>query len=264
MQEKIKNIIDKFLCESNFDNDDSYNYEIDKHLSIKFSGYGCNPYENISSFITITLSQDFKNDKKKYSKNVLINPKDRSKLKAILEDSINEMVTHLRDDMSEKIKDIVDRFMKDRLDPESIYKYWINHFYYVKFQPASINNSYRVYLGCQLPGYESVKSLVYQFQNGLLNDDNEGLSAVIMMLYRETEKMNNDNLEISYSCYKSVIADNDILRDEIEHLKKESQAWKDKYFKEKMDHTTTKSRIIYAKHILNGNRDKDVVEHTEF
>jgi hypothetical protein len=28
-----------------------------------------------------------------------------------------------------------------------------------------------------------------------------------------------------------------------------------------MEHTTTKSRIIFAKHILDGNRDEKVIEH---
>ena len=37
-----------------------------------------------------------------------------------------------------------------------------------------------------------------------------------------------------------------------------------KYFQEKMKHTTTEARIVYAKHILDGNRDKDVVENTRF
>jgi hypothetical protein len=76
-----------------------------------------------------------------------------------------------------------------------------------------------------------------------------------------TEKINSSNLSINYDYYKSVIADNDRLRDEINHLKKESQTWKEKYLKEKMDHTTTEARIVYAKHILSGNRDKDVVEN---
>ena len=76
-----------------------------------------------------------------------------------------------------------------------------------------------------------------------------------------TEKINSSNLSINYDCYKSVIADNDSLRDEIKNLKKESQDWKDKYFQEKLAHTTTGARIVFAKKILSGERDKDVVEN---
>ena len=78
-----------------------------------------------------------------------------------------------------------------------------------------------------------------------------------------TEKIKSSNLSINYDCYKSVLSDNDRLRDEINHLKKECQSWKDKYFQEKLNHTTTEARIVYAKHILSGNRDKDLVENVK-
>jgi hypothetical protein len=74
------------------------------------------------------------------------------------------------------------------------------------------------------------------------------------------EKINSSNLSINYDCYKSVIADNDKLRNEINHLKKESQTWKDKYFQEKLAHTTTGARIVFAKKILSGERDEKVKE----
>ena len=117
---------------------------------------------------------------------------------------------------------------------------------------------------------------------GPLNDDNEGLAALILMIYREIEKMNKDGISISYDCYKSVIADNDKLREQIKTLEKEVETWKrasvenhnaylsamsgyadyqNKYIQEKMDHTTTSARIVFAKHILNGNRDENVIEH---
>jgi FtsZ-binding cell division protein ZapB len=124
-------------------------------------------------------------------------------------------------------------------------------------------NHIRVYLGVELPGYEFCTSWVYEIYYGPLNDADKGLAAFIEMHYKDIEKMNKSNVSISYDCYKSVIADNDRLRDEINHLKKESQAWKDKYFQEKLDHTTTEARIVYAKHILSGNRDKDVVENVK-
>ena len=97
-----------------------------------------------------------------------------------------------------------------------------------------------------------------------------------------TEKMNNSNISIGYDLYKSVLKDNDKLREEIKTLEKEVETWKrasvenhnaylsamsgyadyqNKYIQEKMDHTTTSARIVFAKHILNGNRDENVIEH---
>jgi hypothetical protein len=75
--------------------------------------------------------------------------------------------------------------------------------------------------------------------------------------------MNSSNVSIGYDLYKSVLADNDNLREEIKQLKKQSEDWHNKYIKEKMDHTSTSARIIFAKHILSGNRDENVIEHME-
>jgi hypothetical protein len=165
--------------------------------------------------------------------------------------------------MTEKIKEIVDQYLKDD-DPLVFWKYRLDQNYYVKFQALLEKHYIRVYLGVELPGYESITSTVYEMQNGPLNDDNKGLAALVEMQYMNAEKINKSNVSINYDCYKSVLKDNDKLRDEIKHLEKESQAWKDKYFQEKMKHTTTEARIVYAKHILDGNRDKDVVENTRF
>ena len=96
-----------------------------------------------------------------------------------------------------------------------------------------------------------------------------------------TEK---DSFSIGYDLYKSVLSDNERLREHINTLEKEIETWKnasvenhgayqsamkyakdwkDKYIKEKMDHTTTSARIVFAKHILDGNRDERVLEHME-
>ena len=80
---------------------------------------------------------------------------------------------------------------------------------------------------------------------------------------KEIEKMNKDSISIGYNVYKSVLNDNDKLRDEVKHLKEQSELWKQKYFKEKMDHTTTESRIVFAKKILSGERDERVIEHMD-
>ena len=97
-----------------------------------------------------------------------------------------------------------------------------------------------------------------------------------------TEKMNKDGISIGYDLYKSVLSDNDKLRQQIQTLEKEVETWKraavenhgayqsamsayadyqNKYIQEKMDHTTTSARIVFAKHILDGNRDERVIEH---
>lgn len=174
--------------------------------------------------------------------------------------------------MTEKIKEILVEFLKDKIRNKSIYKYRINHSYYVKFEPISKDDCIRVYLGCELPGYESVKSEVYKFSYGTLNDDIEGLADFVLMLYKETEKMNSSNVSIGYNCYKSVLTDNDALREKVKQLEKEVEEYqqkylleqkkyeeyRDKYFEEKLNHTTTEARIVFAQHILSGNREERV------
>jgi hypothetical protein len=78
-----------------------------------------------------------------------------------------------------------------------------------------------------------------------------------------TEKMNSSNVSIGYDLYKSVLKDNDNLREEIKELKKQSEYWHQKYIQEKMDHTTTKCRAVYAKKILSGERDENVILHMD-
>ena len=75
-------------------------------------------------------------------------------------------------------------------------------------------------------------------------------------------KLNSNNVSISYDLYKSVLADNDKLREEVKQLKKISEDWHQKYIQEKMDHTTTKCRAVFAKKILSGESDDKVTEFT--
>jgi hypothetical protein len=163
--------------------------------------------------------------------------------------------------MTDKIIEIVNQYFKDSNDSWDTYKYRINDSYWVKFQPMMIKNHIRVYLGVELPGYEYVTSGVYEIYFGALNDADKGLAAFIEMQYRNAERMNKSNVSINYDCYNSVLADNDKLRDEIKHLKKQSEDWHNKYIQEKMDHTTTQARIVFAKKILSGERDERVIEH---
>jgi hypothetical protein len=165
--------------------------------------------------------------------------------------------------MTEKIKEIVDQFFKDTYNSWGTYQYKINSSYWVKFQPTMQKNHIRVYLYFELDGFEFSNASVYEMQNGPLNDDNKGLAALVEMQYRDAERMNSSNVSIGYDLYKSVLADNNKLREEIENLKKQAEDWHQKYIQEKMDHTSTSARIIFAKHILSGNRDENVIEHME-
>jgi hypothetical protein len=165
--------------------------------------------------------------------------------------------------MKEKIKEIVHKFFDDCNDSWDTYKYKLDDAYWVKFQPMMIKNHIRVYLGVELPGYEYVTSGVYEVYYGPLNDADKGLAAFIEMQYRNAEKMNSYNVSIGYDLYKSVLKDNDNLREEIKELKKLAEDWHQKYIQEKMQHTTTGARIVFAKHILDGNRDENVIEHME-
>jgi hypothetical protein len=163
--------------------------------------------------------------------------------------------------MTEKIKEIVNQYFKDSNELWDTYKYSINDSYWVKFQPLMQKNHIRVYLGVDLPGFEYVTSGVYEIYYGILNDADKGLAAFIEMQYRDAERRNSSNISIGYDLYKSVLADNNKLREEIENLKKLAEDWHQKYIQEKMDHTSTSARIVFAKHILSGNRDERVIEH---
>jgi cell division septum initiation protein DivIVA len=115
------------------------------------------------------------------------------------------------------------------------------------------------------------------------------------MIYREIEKMNSDSVSIGYDIYKSVITDNDKLREEIKVLEHQVKTWKtmsesndsnfnfamnsgaktfqellqekrdhtktkDLLEKEKRDHIETQARIVFAQHILSKNREEIVRE----
>lgn len=200
--------------------------------------------------------------------------------------------------MTEKIKEIVEQFLEDRKEYNSSYKYRLNHSYYVKFQHTIRTDTIRVILGIELPGYQRQTSDVYKFSYGPLNDDNEGLAALIYMQYKEAEETNKDSISVGYNLYKSVLIDNDALREKIKQLEKQVENWKqssienhnsylsairgyeeyqqkyllekkryeeyyDKFTDEKMAHTKTEARIVFAKHILSGNRDQKVMEHMD-
>ena len=165
--------------------------------------------------------------------------------------------------MTEKIKEIVDQFLVDWNDDQNTYKYRLNHCYYVKFENTLRSDFVRIYFGVELPGYEFVRSDVYKFSSYRLSNDDEGLAALIEMIYKEVENMNSENVSIGYNFYKSVLIDNDKLREENKFLEKSNKHWKDLYFQERTEHTKTKARIVFGQHILSGNREEKVKEFWE-
>ena len=145
--------------------------------------------------------------------------------------------------MEEKIKEVVDQFLEDRKEYQSSYKYRINHSYYVKLQHTNRTDCIRVILGVELPGYERQTSDVYKFSPYRLSNDDEGLATLIYMQYKEVEETNKDSISVGYNLYKSVLADNERLRDEIKRLK---------------------AKIKNAEHILNDNKNEAVMKNTKF
>lgn len=145
--------------------------------------------------------------------------------------------------MTEKIAEIVEQFLEDKKEYQSSYKYRLNSSYYVKFQHTNRTDCIRVILCVELPGYERQTSDVYKFSPYRLSNDDEGLAALIEMQYKEVEETNKDSISVGYNLYKSVLADNERLRDEIKQLK---------------------ARIKNAEHILNGNKDEYVTKNTKF
>ncbi len=81
-----------------------------------------------------------------------------------------------------------------------------------------------------------------------LKDNVSYLQAKVSDLKRINESIILDNNNKTKECYE--------LRNEVKRLGERLQ-------EEKNAHTTTQCRAIFAKHILNGDRDENVIEHME-
>jgi hypothetical protein len=79
-----------------------------------------------------------------------------------------------------------------------------------------------------------------------IKDKNSHLLGMVSDLKRINESIIIDNNNKTKECYE--------LRNEVKRLGERLQ-------EEKNAHTTTKCRAIFAKHILNGDRDERVIEH---
>ena len=65
-----------------------------------------------------------------------------------------------------------------------------------------------------------------------------------------------NKISVDYDCYRSVLSDNEDLREKLKELEKELQ-------QSKSDHTMDKARVVYAYHILNAGRDEHVLLHMD-
>lgn len=66
----------------------------------------------------------------------------------------------------------------------------------------------------------------------------------------------DDKINFSYDCYKSIVSENEQLKEAVEQLKKELQ-------EAKSEHTMDQARVVFAHHILNGCRDEQVLIHQD-
>jgi hypothetical protein len=101
------------------------------------------------------------------------------------------------------------------------------------------------YLQSMIDGLKINNTSLINYSNKNVKDNVE-LVEQIKTLEKDVETWKKASIE-NHGAYQSAM--------------KNSEDWKNKYIQEKMDHTTTGARIVYAKHILSGNRDEKVIEH---
>lgn len=199
--------------------------------------------------------------------------------------------------MEEKIQKAIVDFLLVRsinLVENKVFKSKLDEFYTVEISGSGAENSipvkgkpleYRVVLihvvGC-LEHKLSRHHTEYSNSKVRIQDV---LETMLLNCYKELERMSK-SISVGYEMYRSVIADNVKLQDKLDaagekneelmkeidllkfHLRGADEASKllaeqnkelyQKFHNEKMAHTYTKARIVYAEHILNGNRDQHV------
>ena len=65
-------------------------------------------------------------------------------------------------------------------------------------------------------------------------------------------------VSIAYEAHRDLMDKYDAIYEKYINLKKEADELKSKYEIEKIEHCYTKARVIFAMHILNGNREDKV------
>lgn len=163
--------------------------------------------------------------------------------------------------MKKKIEEAVDMFLRDRwADYDTIYEYKLDSIYSFKISGDICNPRSHEVPHIVIDFTQNISGLVtnlnnhFVFTRSFLDDINirktliDGLYGQYQRLYKM-----EDGVEIGVNLYRSVLNDNDKLRKENESLKKQLQ-------EEKAAHIVTKNRVIFAGHILSGNRDERVKE----
>lgn len=163
--------------------------------------------------------------------------------------------------MKKKIEEAVDMFLRDRwADYNDIYEYKLDSIYSFKISGDICNPEWHDVPHININFTQNVNGLVTKLSNSyvfsrLFSKDVDVRKTLIdglYGLYGRLHKM-EERVEIGFGVYQSVLNDNDKLRKENESLKKQLQ-------EEKSAHTETKARIVFAEHILKGNREEKVKE----
>ena len=161
--------------------------------------------------------------------------------------------------MKMKIEEAVDMFLRDRwADYDTSYEYKLDPIYSFKISGDICNPKCHEVPHIVIDFTQNISGLVTKLNNYFVFtksflDDVDIRKTLIDGLYGQYQRLYKmeDGIEIGVNLYRSVLNDNDKLRKENESLKKQLQ-------EEKNAHTETECRIIFAKHILNGNREERV------
>ena len=163
--------------------------------------------------------------------------------------------------MEDKIKRIVDKFDYEKiaLKDNLFFQYKIDDVYSVEFTWVGTLAHINGHFYTSVKVFQTIDDLVhaksriiyYNYENP--SDYKQQIQLFILASYKELERMAG-SLRVNYDCYRSALKDN-------EELRMQNQDLKAKLAEEKADHTLTKSRIVFANHILAGNRDEKVLLH---
>lgn len=165
--------------------------------------------------------------------------------------------------MENKIKRIVDKFdyEKATLKDNLFFQYKLDNVYSVEFSWVGTLAHINGHFYTTVKVFQTIDDLVhaksriiyYNYLNP--SDYKQQIEQFILESYKELERMAG-NISVNYDCYRSALKDN-------EELRMQNQDLKAKLAEEKADHTLTKSRIVFANHILAGNRDEKVLLHDQ-
>lgn len=165
--------------------------------------------------------------------------------------------------MKEKIEQAVDMFLRDRwCDTDESYEYRLDSVYSFRVAGDICNPRHHDIPHIYIYFTQNIHGLITKLSNSYLFSamyvkDADIRKTLIDGLYGQYQRLHKmeERVEIGFGHYYSVLNDNEKLRKEIESLKKQLQ-------EEKNAHTETQCRVIFATHILNGNREEATKEFT--